>query len=181
MLMGDPERFSNWSVLQGCDACFGREGGGTDGMEDEVRTLWSAAKQAIEGAGDTDELERTRVEYLGRKGKLATLRRGLGKLPADERPTIGRLVNEAIADVETALDRDTSHPRASAAVEGHDPEHDRVRAAAEQAHAPGQVGPAVGARRERDAVASGGSSNVVRQLVVVRGGEHVRARHTVGA
>ncbi|MGD8238680.1 MAG: phenylalanine--tRNA ligase subunit alpha [Armatimonadota bacterium] len=84
-------------------------------MEDEVRTLWSAAGAAIEGAGDTDELERTRVEYLGRKGKLAALRRGLGKLPADERPVIGRLVNEAIADVEAALEQRRASLAAAAA------------------------------------------------------------------
>jgi len=74
-------------------------------MEDDVRTLWSAAKAAIEQAGDPDELERVRIEYLGRKGKLAALRRGLGKLPQPDRPVIGKLVNEAIADTEGAFKR----------------------------------------------------------------------------
>ncbi len=74
-------------------------------MEDEVRTLWDAAKAAIQSAGDEDEIERTRIEYLGRKGKLSTLRRGLGKLDPEQRPLIGRLVNEAVADVEAALDQ----------------------------------------------------------------------------
>ena len=84
-------------------------------MEEEVRTLWNAAKADIARAGDTGGLERTRIEYLGRKGKLATLRRGLGKLPEEARPAIGRLVNEAVADVEAALERRRAELAGSAA------------------------------------------------------------------
>jgi len=40
------------------------------------------------------ELETVRVRYLGKKGSLNTILRGLGGLPAEARPAIGALANE---------------------------------------------------------------------------------------
>ena len=51
--------------------------------------------EAALGACRTDEeLERIRVEYLGRKGRLTEVMRGVGALPAEERPVIGDLANQ---------------------------------------------------------------------------------------
>ncbi|MDZ7785027.1 MAG: phenylalanine--tRNA ligase subunit alpha [Halioglobus sp.] len=61
-------------------------------MED-LKSLADNAKSAIAGAGDTAALEQLRVDYLGKKGRLTQLLKGLGSLPADERPEAGAKIN----------------------------------------------------------------------------------------
>ncbi len=49
------------------------------------------------------DLEAWRVEYLGKKGELATVLRGMATLSAEERPVIGLVANEVRADLEEAF------------------------------------------------------------------------------
>ncbi|MFC1900638.1 phenylalanine--tRNA ligase subunit alpha [Chloroflexota bacterium] len=51
----------------------------------------------------TDELNEWRVRYLGRKGELTTVLRGLGKMPPEERKAIGALANRVKAVLEKNL------------------------------------------------------------------------------
>ncbi len=53
----------------------------------------------------TDEaaLEELRVRYLGKKGELTGLLRGMGKLSPEERPAVGQLANEVRAAIEEKL------------------------------------------------------------------------------
>jgi phenylalanyl-tRNA synthetase alpha chain len=48
---------------------------------------------AVTGATSADDLERVRVELLGRKGRLTSILRELGQLPPEERPRIGAEAN----------------------------------------------------------------------------------------
>ena len=50
-----------------------------------VKHLETAALQEIQGANSPDDLELLRVKYLGRKGALTTILRGLGKLDPEVR------------------------------------------------------------------------------------------------
>jgi len=63
-------------------------------MED-LEKLTGEAKTAIEAAADGRALEALRVEYLGRKGKLTGLLKGLGKLDPEQRPGAGATINAA--------------------------------------------------------------------------------------
>ena len=56
--------------------------------------LKAEAIELIASAHDTGSLEHLRVEYLGKKGKLTGLLKGLGQLSAEERPKAGALINE---------------------------------------------------------------------------------------
>lgn len=51
------------------------------------------ALDAIRAALDGEALEVLRVSYLGRKGRVSGILRGLGDLPADERPPVGAEAN----------------------------------------------------------------------------------------
>lgn len=73
-------------------------------MRDEVERIQQAALAAVSGAMDLDSLQAVRVQYLGKKGALSQLLKGLGRLPADERPVVGELANTARAAVEQALE-----------------------------------------------------------------------------
>lgn len=49
------------------------------------------------------DIEKLRVEYFGKKGKLTGVLRGMGSLKPEERPEAGRMVNEVRAKMESAF------------------------------------------------------------------------------
>ena len=55
--------------------------------------LKTEAIAAIESAVDSAALEKLRVEWLGKKGRVTDLLKSLGKLNADERPKVGAEIN----------------------------------------------------------------------------------------
>jgi phenylalanyl-tRNA synthetase alpha chain len=66
----------------------------------ELRTRFDAS---LAQASDAKALEHVRVSFLGRSGEVTLLRRGIGQLPAPERPTAGKVINEAVEAMENAL------------------------------------------------------------------------------
>ena len=60
-----------------------------------VDQVLASAEAAVQGAGDDAGLEQARVRYLGRKGEVTALLKGLGKLPPEERPQTGAAINAA--------------------------------------------------------------------------------------
>nr|WP_163503230.1 phenylalanine--tRNA ligase subunit alpha [Halomonas socia] len=62
---------------------------------DHLPTLVAEARQAIDAADDIAALDDVRVRYLGKKGEITALLKGLGKLPAEQRPVAGERINEA--------------------------------------------------------------------------------------
>ncbi len=71
-------------------------------MSDELQALVERALAEIAGAS-AEALEQLRVRYLGRRGLLTGRLKALGKLPPEQRPETGRVVNEAKRRVEDAL------------------------------------------------------------------------------
>ncbi|MEC8112711.1 MAG: phenylalanine--tRNA ligase subunit alpha [Pseudomonadota bacterium] len=55
--------------------------------------LKAEATAAIESAADSAALEKLRVEWLGKKGRVTDLLKSLGQLAADERPKVGAEIN----------------------------------------------------------------------------------------
>lgn len=74
-------------------------------MQNTVKELRNQALEAIQADNTVQELNETRVKYLGRKGELTLILRNTGKLPHEERPQFGKLVNEVRSELETALDQ----------------------------------------------------------------------------
>ncbi len=72
-------------------------------MKDRLEEIGAAALEAIDKATDPEELERVRVDVLGRKGSLTQILKGLGSLPPEERPEIGRLANQYKKAIEKRL------------------------------------------------------------------------------
>ncbi|WP_290793291.1 phenylalanine--tRNA ligase subunit alpha [Halomonas sp.] len=62
---------------------------------DHLPTLVAEARQAIQAAETIPALEELRVRYLGKKGEITALLKGLGKLSAAERPAAGERINQA--------------------------------------------------------------------------------------
>lgn len=64
-------------------------------MKEQIEKIKKTAIDEIAKAEDLQTLEDARVKYLGKKGKLTAVLRGMGGLSPEERPIIGGLVNEA--------------------------------------------------------------------------------------
>jgi phenylalanyl-tRNA synthetase alpha chain len=73
-------------------------------LQAELARLREAAEAEIAAAESTEGLEAIRVRYLGRKGSLSAVLRGLGQLPAEERPAMGALANAVRDAVAAAID-----------------------------------------------------------------------------
>lgn len=63
-------------------------------MKERLKELQQEAIAKVEAANDLKALNDVRVEYLGKKGPITEVLRGMGKLSAEERPLMGALVNE---------------------------------------------------------------------------------------
>ena len=72
-------------------------------MKDQLDTIqkeFEARLAAVSGLAGLDELK---VAYLGKKGALTALLKGMGQLSPEERPAAGQLVNQVRAYIEQSL------------------------------------------------------------------------------
>ncbi len=69
----------------------------------ELEDISRQAIEAVSAAADAAALDDVRVKYLGKKGELTGLLKGLGKLPAEERPAAGAEINKAKEAVQAAI------------------------------------------------------------------------------
>jgi phenylalanyl-tRNA synthetase alpha chain len=75
--------------------------------------LQSRALEALQALSDDEGLEGWRVHYMGRKGSLTTLLRGLRDLPESERPAVGARANAVKNALEEALSQAQARIRES--------------------------------------------------------------------
>jgi len=75
-----------------------------DSLKDQLESLQSEALAAFAAAENLDGLQQLRVNYLGKKGKLTEVLKGVGKLPPADRPVIGKFVNQTKQALAAALD-----------------------------------------------------------------------------
>lgn len=72
-------------------------------MKEALELLQQEALSKIQQCQSANELDRLRVSYLGKKGRLTEILKQMGKLPAQERPEIGKLANSVRETVEQLI------------------------------------------------------------------------------
>lgn len=72
-------------------------------MQAQLESLLKTAKQSINEALDELMLEKVRVNYLGKKGKMAELLKSLEELSFEERPTFGKAINKIKREIQILL------------------------------------------------------------------------------
>jgi phenylalanyl-tRNA synthetase alpha chain len=79
-----------------------KEGAGY--MRDQLNNIKADAEKELAGVQSIAELEGIRLKYLGKKGELTAVLRGMGALSPEERPVIGQLANDVRTFVEGRID-----------------------------------------------------------------------------
>ena len=70
---------------------------------DNLENILESAKDAVAKATNEKELEQIRVDFLGKKGALTQLLKGLGQLSPEERPQAGAKINQVKQEVQLSV------------------------------------------------------------------------------
>lgn len=72
-------------------------------MRQKLEEIKNSAINELKTALSKDELENIRVRYLGKKGELTQILRGMGALSQEERPVVGKVANEVRSYIEETI------------------------------------------------------------------------------
>jgi len=73
-------------------------------MENKVKALTDSATQALNAVKNLKELDDIRVKFLGKKGEFTALAKVMSSLTADERPRVGKIINDARDQIKNLID-----------------------------------------------------------------------------
>jgi phenylalanyl-tRNA synthetase alpha chain len=74
-----------------------------ESLSADLRSLQARALTEIAAVADPAALEALQIQYLGKKGDLTAVLRGIGALPAEDRPRVGAVANEVGEAVKGAI------------------------------------------------------------------------------
>ncbi|MGL4569751.1 MAG: phenylalanine--tRNA ligase subunit alpha [Clostridium sp.] len=74
-------------------------------MQEQLKKIQELAINEIENAKTSSEIEEIRVKFLGKKGELTTILRGMKDVSQEERPLVGKMVNEVKSAVEENIEK----------------------------------------------------------------------------
>lgn len=73
-------------------------------MKERLEALKVEALRELEAVASQQELNELRIKYLGKKGPLTEILRGMGALSAEERPIIGQVANDVRSAIEAVIE-----------------------------------------------------------------------------
>ncbi len=73
-------------------------------MKEKLDSIKCAALECISDARTSADIAAVRVKYLGKSGEISLIMRDMANVPKEDRPALGKLVNEVRGEVESALD-----------------------------------------------------------------------------
>lgn len=72
-------------------------------MKAQLESILEQAQADLSAVSSIRELSDVRVKYLGKKGELTTIRKGLRDVSPEDRPAMGQLINDTVSQLEAAL------------------------------------------------------------------------------
>ena len=69
-----------------------------------INIIITKAQKAVAKANDLKDLDDARVLYLGKKGELTALLKGVSKLPKEDRPVMGDTINQAKVEIQKLIE-----------------------------------------------------------------------------
>lgn len=73
-------------------------------MKEKLEAILQNGLKELKEAASKAEIENIRVKYLGKKGELTQILRGMGALSQEERPLVGKIVNEVKESLESFIE-----------------------------------------------------------------------------
>ena len=73
-------------------------------MKEKLQNIKEEALKAIEAADMPEKLNDVRVKFLGKKGELTAVLKGMKDVAPEDRPKVGQMVNETRAAIEAVLE-----------------------------------------------------------------------------
>ena len=86
-------------------------------MKEKLEALQVTALAELAAARSEEAVQEIRVRYLGRKGELTAIMKGVGALPPEERPLLGQVVNSVRDTLEGRIEESLATVRAAAQAE----------------------------------------------------------------
>jgi phenylalanyl-tRNA synthetase alpha chain len=74
-------------------------------MQSQIDSLRLEAIAALETANDPRSLEAVRIRYLGKNGAISRLSEGMREVPKEDRPRLGKLLNDLRQEVQAFLEK----------------------------------------------------------------------------
>ncbi len=74
-------------------------------MQDKLKIIQTEALEQLASAKTLSEVDNVRIKYLGKKGILTDILKGMKDVPPEERPVIGQLANEVKEIISNELDK----------------------------------------------------------------------------
>ncbi len=72
-------------------------------MQNQLKEILENARKSISEAATKEEIEKIRVDFLGKKGQLTGILKSMGGLSKEERPVVGKVANEVRASIEEMI------------------------------------------------------------------------------
>ena len=73
-------------------------------MKEKLQSIKEEALKAIEQADLPEKLNDVRVKYLGKKGELTAVLKGMKDVAPEDRPKVGQMVNETREAIEKVME-----------------------------------------------------------------------------
>jgi len=72
-------------------------------MKEQLDAIKNGAEAELESAGSLADIEELRLKYLGKKGELTSVLRGMGGVAPEERPLVGQMANDVRGFIESGI------------------------------------------------------------------------------
>ena len=73
-------------------------------IQDDLEQIRQEVRKRLDEALTPEEINQIKVEYLGKKGRMTALLKGMRNVAAEDRPMIGQMVNLTRVDIESVID-----------------------------------------------------------------------------
>lgn len=73
-------------------------------MKEQLNAIYERAIGCIKDAEQIKDIDELKIKFLGKKGELTAILKGMGKLSPEERPVIGEMANKIRSEIEDRID-----------------------------------------------------------------------------
>ena len=73
-------------------------------IQDDLEQIRQEVRKRLDEALTPEEINQIKVEYLGKKGRMTAILKGMRNVAAEDRPKVGQMVNLTRVDIESVID-----------------------------------------------------------------------------